>query len=154
MLGRAKRSLKGERLTVQRNPGEARAGTQTTGYLVNPRIVKLHPVRLAVAELARLNVLPEVLRLQVPACLNRVYRPLALGCQTPKLEGAHDNGTSRRGLVILVATEEENQRAQAEEDGGEQVRTPETDVLLDIDHGDLTGERTDVDEHVEVQEDA
>lgn len=140
-------------LTVERNPGEARASTETTGNLVDPSIIEFHPGWLVGTEVAGLDILPESLILEVASGLNRVDRPFALLRELQKLDGADEDGSCRRALVVLVTAEPEYNGAAAEENRGEQERAPETDVLLDEHHGNLASERTDVDEHVEVQED-
>ena len=140
-------------LTVERNPSKARAGTETTGDLVDPSIVESHPAGLAVTKVGRLDVLPEVVVLEVLAGGNGVERPFALGGETEQLPGFDENRASRWALVILALADPEDDGAHAEHDCGQQESTPEADVLLNVDHADLTSKGTDVDEHVEVQED-
>lgn len=55
--------------------------------------------------------------------------------------------------MVLLAAEPKHNGAHAEHDCWQQPGAPETNVLLDIDHGDLSSEGTHVDEHVEIQED-
>lgn len=57
---------------VQRNPGEARASTETTSDLIDPGVVKLHPLRLVGAEVARLDIFPETLAFEVLTSGDRV----------------------------------------------------------------------------------
>lgn len=139
---------------VQGDPGEARAGTETTSNLVNPGVVESHPGGLVAAKVAGLDVLPEVVGLEVLAGLSGVKRPLALLSKPPQLESADEDGASGRAEVVLVLAEPEHNGAEAEQDGGQEPGQPEADVLLDVHHGDLTSQGANVDEHVEVQEDA
>lgn len=141
------------RQPVQGNPSEAGAGAQTTGNLVDPGVVELHPCGLAVAEVARLNILPEALALEGLACGDGVDRPFALGGKAKELEGADEDRAGRGAPVVLVAADPKNDRATTEHDGGQEPCAPESNILLNVNHGDLTGEGTDVDEHVEVKED-
>lgn len=53
----------------------------------------------------------------------------------------------------MLLAQEQYSRAQTEHSCGEQVREPETNVSLGVDHGDLTDKRTDIDHHVEVHVD-
>lgn len=142
----AKRAGPKERLTVKRDPGEARASPQSTRDLVDPSVIKLHPAWLVAAKVAGLNILPEVVGFEVFARSNGVDRPLALECETQKLDGADEDRSGGRGTVVLVAACPEHDRAQAEHDCGEQPSAPETNVLFHVDHGNLTGESTGVDE--------
>ena len=103
--------------------------------------------------MAGLDVFPEALALEGLAGSDRVGGPLALGGKTKELHGADEDGAGGRAPVVLVAAEPENKRAKAEHYGGQEPSAPETDVLLNVDHGDLTGDSSYVDEHVEVQED-
>jgi len=91
--------------TVKGNPGESGAGTETTSNLVNPGVVKLHPRRLGLTKLARLNILPEIVTLEVLPRLDWVDGPFALRRKSPKLEGANQDGASGRALVVPVLTE-------------------------------------------------
>lgn len=137
---------RGEReLTVQRNPSKARASPQSTCDLVDPRIVKLHPLWLVAAEMAGLDIFPEVVRLEVLARGNGVGRPLALCGETHEFEGANENGARGRGVVVLFAAHPKHNGTETEHDCREQPRAPESNVLFHVDHGDLAGESTHVD---------
>lgn len=56
----------------------------------------------------------------------------------------------RRGKDVSLPSKDKDERADEEDDCRQKVRKPESDVFLGVDHADLTGERADVDEHVEV----
>lgn len=84
----------------------------------------------------------------------RVERPPALHGQFPQTDGLGVDRAGRLDEVILVAAEEQHNRAAQVHDGGQEVRQPETDVFLRIHHADLAQDRANVDHHVEVQVDA
>ena len=52
-------------------------------------------------------------------------------------------------MVVLVAAQEHNDRAHKEDQSRQEVREPETNTLLSVDHGDLANDGTNVDHHVE-----
>ena len=83
-----------------------------------------------------------------------VQRPASLHRQLPQAEGLQIHRPRRLNKVILVAAEEEHERAPEEHDGRQQVRQPEADVALGVDHADLAREGASVDHQVEVQVDA
>ena len=95
---------KHERLTVERNPGEARTSTQTTRDLINPSVVELHPFRFAGAKMAGLHILPKAFTFEVLAGLNRVDRPFPLQRQAEKLDSTNQNRAGRWAHMVLVAT--------------------------------------------------
>jgi hypothetical protein len=90
-------------LTVKRDPGKARAGTKTTRYLIDPRIIELHPRGLSVSEVTGLYVFPEALVLEILASLNWVDGPFALHGKTKKLKRTNQDGACWRVHVILLA---------------------------------------------------
>jgi len=105
-----------QRLTVKRDPGKARARTKTTSYLVDPRIVKLHPVGLVVAQVAWLDVSPEALALEVVARLHWVHGHFTLHCETQELHGTEQDRASGWVHVVLLAADPEDDGAEAEKD--------------------------------------
>lgn len=113
------------RLTVKGNPCEARASTQTTSDLVDPRVIELHPVRLAGTEVAGLDIFPEALALEVLASLSGVERPLAFACQLQELDGADKDRARRWVEVVFTLAEPEDDGTEAEHDSGQQPRAPE-----------------------------
>lgn len=141
-------------LTVEGNPGEARAGTQTTRHLIDPSVIKLHPGGLAGTKMARLDIFPKALIFEVFASLDRVDRPFAPGSEAEQLHGTDQNGASRRAQVVFALAEPKNNGTEAKHDRGQKPCAPESNVLLNIDHAELTCQGANVDEHVKVQEDA
>jgi hypothetical protein len=101
-----------------------------------------------------LDIFPEALRLKVLACLHRVEGPFALGGKLQELDGPDEHGAGGWAQVVLSAAEPEDDWAEAKHDGRQKPCTPEANVLLHVDHGDLSEKRSHIDEHVEVQEDA
>jgi len=138
---------------IERNPGEARAGTQTTSNLVNPCIIKDHPLGLTRAELAGFDILPEILRLEVLTGLDWVDRPLAFQGKQKKLKGAGNDRSGGRSAVVLVTADIEDDGAETKHEGRKKEGAPETDISLNVYHADLASQRTSVDHQVEVEED-
>ena len=97
---------------------------------IDPLVVESHPSRAVLAlEAARLRGLPEVRRVHVLSQLNGVQGPTALHGLTPDQEGLGKDRALGRRARVHVATEVEGEWADEEDDGGESVRKPETDVL-------------------------
>lgn len=141
------------RLTEDRVPQEDGAGLETTGDLVYPLVVKSHPARglLAVTgDVAGLGGLVEVWSGEVLGKLDWVESPLALGSEAEDAHrGAQDRAGGRR-LDVKVVSEPKDNRSRAEDDGREEEREPEPDVLLGVNHADLSNQRTNVNKEVEV----
>ena len=76
--------------------------------------------------------------------------PAALLGKTPNPECLSKNGSSRGRLGITVASDEKDEGAKEEDDGGEHISEVEADVFLGVGHTDLTNESTDIDEQIEV----
>ena len=70
--------------------------------------------------------------------LERVDTPAALLSKEEGLHGRSQDGTTRSSLLVVLAVQPHNDRAQAKHKGWEGVREPETNVLLSEDHGNLT----------------
>lgn len=141
-------------LTVQRIPQEHFARLQSTTNLIDPLIIKGHPSGLLCSQPARLDTIPELVRvlgLAKPA--HWIESPSALHGETPQAECLGVYGASGRDQVVALSAEEQHCRAEAEHDGGKQVGQPEADIALCVDHADLARQRTDVDHQVEVQVD-
>ncbi len=85
---------------------------------------------------------------------NWVDGPATSHRQAPELERFGHDRASGLGMTVLISTQVEHHGAEAEHQRRQQIRQPEADVLLGIDHTNLSGEGTDVDHHIEVHEDA
>ena len=88
--------------------------------------------------------------MQLLVRLPGVDAPAALVGKSKELHGAAKDGTGRRDTLVALATPEHDQGAEAEQDGRKGVREPETDVKLAVNHAELAGKSTDVDEEIEV----
>lgn len=122
--------------------------------MVNPGVVVGHPFGAFSRSVVRgLGRLPKVVDLSVLVGPNRVGRPLALHIGFEDLDRFGEDGTGGRSADVLVAAVEHDGRAEQEHDGREKVSKPETDVLLGEDHGNLSENGTNVDEHVEIHVD-
>lgn len=119
------------------------AGQETTLDFIDPGIIVGHPRRALVnRNLRRLGVLP--VGSESRAALRDVEE---------HLQELGKNGTSRRLELVLLLVESKNNGGDEEEDGGDEEGQPEGVVLLNVDHGNLTADGTDVDGEVEVEED-
>jgi hypothetical protein len=123
------------------------AGFDATTHLIHPSIVERHPTWL-VRLVARLSPVPEIRSRHVLERTNRVKRPAALHGKSVQLHRLDEHIALRRLLDVAAAQPHHQQRAEDEEDRREQIRQPESDVLLGVHHADLPGERSDVDEEV------
>lgn len=63
-----------------------------------------------------------------------------------------EHTSSGWGQSVVLLADEEDDGSNEEEDGRQKVGEPETNILLGVDHADLTDERTGVDHEVEVEE--
>lgn len=135
-----------------RQEEEDLAGLQATSDLVNPLVIVGHPARSPLdRDVRRADGIPGEAALE----LGRVedLAPVPLHGQAEHLEELAQDGARGGAQGVLLLHDEEDDRADGEDDGGEQERQPEADVQLDVDHGDLTGQRAEVDGHVVVQKD-
>lgn len=130
-------------------PTEDSTGGETPTQLVDEGIVKRHPLRSALAQLRRLDAIPEVSRMQALPRRPGVQRPPALHGQDPCAEGLAEDGAGSWALLVDLAPAPHDQRAQAEQTGGQEEGEVEANVLLCIHHGKLTDQASDVDEEVE-----
>lgn len=64
----------------------------------------------------------------------------------------HTSGRWCQSVVLFA--DEENDRGDQEEDGRQKEGEPEANILLGIDHADLTDEGAGIDHEVEIKEDA
>lgn len=139
---------------VEGEPEEDSAGLETTTNLVNPGIVKGHPLGLGLGRLlGGLGALPEVVSTHVLHELDGVGSPTALGGKGPK---AHALGKNRAGggsLDVVLGAKDKDGNAESKDDGRQGVGKPETNVLFGEGHTELTTKSTDIDEKVEVHED-
>lgn len=119
------------------------AGHETTADFVDPGVIVGHPLgAVGDGDVGGLCELP--VELEATALLADEPEHLE--------ELAEDGASGGRQLVVLLV-DEENNGGREEEDGGDEEGQPEADVLLNVDHGDLTGEGAEVDTEVKVQED-
>jgi hypothetical protein len=79
--------------------------------------------------MARLNILPEALGLEVLARLNGIGGPLAFGSELKELDGANEHRARWRAQVVFSAAEPKDNRAAAEQNRWQKECTPETYVL-------------------------
>lgn len=150
LQGRGLRSQVSGHLVIgqveQRQEEEDLAGHKSTTDFINPGIVIGHPNR-AVGH-GNIRGPDDVPGKAAPA------QPLALHGIDEHPHELRQDGACGRGEPVGLATEEQDHRRNAEQNGGEQEREPEADELLDVDHGDLPTNGPNVDGEVEVQEDA
>ena len=116
--------------TVDGEPAEHAARLEPALHLVDPLVVERHSRGALLAlELARLHVLPEVVRVHVLDRLGRVERPAALHRRAQDAERRREHGALRRRERVHVAAKVEHDRADEEDDGREGVGEVEADVL-------------------------
>lgn len=128
------------------------ASLQATSDLVNPLVIVGHPGRSALDwNIRRAHGIPGEASLETGRVED--LGPISLHSQAEHLEELAQNGTRGRAQGVLLLHEEQNDGADGEDDGGKQERQPEADVQLDVDHGNLPRQGTEVDGHVVVQED-
>lgn len=120
------------------------AGHQTTTDLIDPGIIVSHPSRALVnRNLRGLGVLP----------VEAEERAALADVEEHAQELGEDGASSGLELVLLLV-EGEDDGSNEEEDSGDEEGEPERMILLNVDHGDLTADGSDVDGQVEVEEDA
>lgn len=120
------------------------AGHETTADFVNPGVIVGHPRRALVnGDLRRLGVVP--VEAEESAALADV--------EEHAQELGQDGSGSRLELVALLV-EGQDDGGDQEEDGGDEESEPERVVLLNVDHGNLTEDGSNVDGEVEVEEDS
>jgi hypothetical protein len=120
------------------------AGHETTADFVNPGVIVGHPSRALVnGDLRRLGVVP--VEAEESAALADV--------EEHAQELRQDGSGSRLELVVLLVDGQDDGGDQ-EEDGGDEESEPERVVLLNVDHGNLTADGSDVDGEIEVEEDS
>jgi hypothetical protein len=142
---------------VERVPEKHLAGEDATPDFIYPFVVERHPSGDSFATGAHhagLEFMPKVWISHV--LLERGWIP-----GTPAFEGetdelpcfAHNGASWWRELVIFLKVEE-NGWTEEVADCWQGVREPKADIVLRIDHGQRTGERTTVDQKIEVDVDA
>lgn len=131
-------------------PAKDGAGGETPSDFIYPLIIKRHPVRsLSCWDVAGFGSGPKGAIVHVLPRSNRVHRPSALLSEEPDLHGLAENAALGWCENVNFAAKEHDGRTDAKHEGGEEIREPEADIFLRVDHGELTHKSPDVDEQVE-----
>lgn len=83
---------------------------------------------------------------------HRIPRPLLPHCQSPQLKRLTQDRSRRRRDHVLVTAEVQDGRAEAEHERGQQIRKPESDIALRVDHGDRSNQCSNVVHGIEIVE--
>lgn len=133
------------------DPEENGAGIEASGNLVDPRIVKRHPLgSLSLRDVARLDPFPKGPITHVPPSLEGVPGPPTTLSTGQETEGVKQSRLSGRNALVLLAASCHDDWTDCEQNRGQQEGNHETVLLLGKDHAKLAGKSTQVDEHVEV----
>lgn len=137
---------------VDGEPEEHSASLETTLDFICPLIIKVHPIGTN-GLFAGLGIIPESGSVELPDGLDGVDAPFALSAEAPITDGTGEHGACGGSAGVLVASSNEDQGAEEEDDSWEGVGQPESNELLSVDHADLADQSSDVDEKVEVHVD-
>jgi hypothetical protein len=97
----------------------------------------------------RFGVVPHGTIVEAAVGLEGVDGPATPLSEEEELEGRAKVGALRGATDVALASPGHDSWAKAQHDGRKGEREPEADVLLGVDHGDLTDKGTDIDEEVE-----
>lgn len=151
--GSAHLSQVGVHLTVCQpengHPEEYRAGSESTGNLVNPGIVKVVPAWGVGSKCGWLDSVPHGARVPVPPRLHGVGRHATTESLEKELERWTHDVSARGSENVELLADNKDRQSDDEHDGGKKVSEPEADVSLSVNHANLTNQGTDVDEEVE-----
>lgn len=136
--------------TIDGEPAEHSTGFQTPADFIHPLVIKVHPRRLGASDLARLRVLPEVKSVKVLPQPHGVDAPSSLRSIPEQAESGEQHGAGRWGARVAVASGDQDEGTEEEDDGRQGVGEPEADVFFRVGHADLTNQSPDVDEKVEI----
>jgi hypothetical protein len=99
--------------TVDGVPEEYRACFEASLNLVDPLIVECHPCGPVLTTLPTgLSILPEIISVKVPPCLDWVEMPSPFGGKAPETDSSCQNGACRRGAGVTIATKVEDYGAK------------------------------------------
>lgn len=125
------------------DPEKDTARAETTSNFINPGVVEVVPGRLVVAENRRPDRLPHL------AIVPILHVPRSERfCK--ELEGRSHDATARGSEDVVLLADDQDRESEQKEDGGNQVGQVESNVAFGIDHAELTGQSSDVDEQVKV----
>ena len=123
---------------VQREPKKDRTGCKATAHFVDPGVVEGHPAwTVGGLDVRGLDVLPETAIVQVLVGCDGVEVPAAFVAEKEESGCFSEDGAARWRANISVATPEDDERAETEQDRGEQVCEPVANPLLRIYHANL-----------------
>lgn len=136
---------------VERIPHEDFACRETTSHFVYPGIIEGHPRWSLISwDVGWLGRCPHGSVVGVLVESDRVDRPSSSQGVEQDLERLAESRSSGRSLLISLSAPPHNSGSEKEGECWEQECQPETDVLLGVDHTNLSDKGTDVDEQVEV----
>jgi hypothetical protein len=99
-------------LTVNGEPQEDTTCLDSTLYLVDPLIIKIHPSWLLADLLARFSALPESRRSKVLISCDGVNAPFAASSVSPQPDGGGQNRASGRCVYVTIASNKEDEWAE------------------------------------------
>ena len=131
---REKSKLKKRRreLTINRIPHKHSTRLKPSPHLINPLIIIRHPSRLHTISgdrNARLRLIPEPIRMDIPPEFQRVKTVRSSERILHDMQRAREDGALRWSAHVSIATDEENDGCEEEDDGWESEGKPEADVL-------------------------
>ena len=98
--------------TVNGIPQEDTTGLDSTLYLIDPLIIKIHPSWLLADLLARFCILPESRRSKVLISRDGVKAPFTPSSVPPQPDSGGQNRASGRRVHVTLASNEEDERAE------------------------------------------
>lgn len=139
---------------VKGQPGEDFAGVETTSDLVDPCIVDAsEEFGGVVSQTAGLDSLPKVVALEVLDRLERVCGPATLAGEAEGFEGFREDRLGWWLELVESLAADEDDGSNKEQERRQRISKPKSNVSLSVDHSNRSGERSEVDHQVEVQED-
>lgn len=115
--------------TVDREPRKDTASLETTPDLIDPVVVKCHPLGLLTDHLRGFSALPDIICSKLSDTFNRVPTPTASKSVSPKTERGAQDGASGRGNAVSSVTQPEDEGRDKEDDSRECKCEPVTHIL-------------------------
>lgn len=132
-------------------PCEYGTSGETSADFINPGVIESIPSwALVVWGVGWLDRIPECTIVHVLPGAEWVDGPSALASAEEELDGLGYDRSLWWCLAVTSASPPHDGWTDEEDDGWQGERQPETDILLSVDHAELTNQSTDVDEQVEV----
>lgn len=136
------------------DPEKDGASSESTADLVYPGVVEIVPLGGRGTEGGGLDCVPHLTIVPAAISLDGVDAESATKSLEEELKGRSHDISARRSKNVKFLAVKEDRESDDEHYSGDEIREPEADIALSVDHANLTNKGTNVDEEVKVIVDA